>query len=62
MSRTLYIKVEIDWEDCEDISDEILFDDFCDSCGLFPKDTEITLVGSDKGIDAEEFDKFYNPG
>lgn len=43
MKRTLYLKLEIDWEDYEDVCDELLFQDWLDSVQVDIKGTSLTL-------------------
>lgn len=62
MKRILYVKIEVDWEEYDAISDELLFDDVID----YISETDVieniamTLVGTDKGIDYEEFKQFID--
>lgn len=43
MKRTLYLKLEIDWEDYDDVSDELLFQDWLDSVQIDIVGTSLTL-------------------
>jgi hypothetical protein len=43
MKRTLILKLEIDWEDYDDVSDEILFYDWLDSIQINSKGTFLSL-------------------
>ena len=47
MKKTLYLKLEIDWEDYDDVSDELLFQDWLDSVQIDIVGTQLDLIKED---------------
>lgn len=44
MKRILILKLEIDWEDYEDVCDELLFEDWLETVNININETKLTLV------------------